>query len=322
MSRYLDPKADLTFKKIFAEHKDLMISFLNALLPLDDGDEVKEIEYLPVELIPETPLKKDTIVDVRCIDQLGRSFVVEMQMIWTAEFMKRVLFNTSKAYVKQLDKGGDYIDLQPVFSLNLVNDTFRDDDECYHDYGLIDVKTKDDKIELMHLIFYELPKFKPHNYSDKKMMVLWLRFLTEIDEKTKKVPEELMENPETRKALGIVEESAYDDREMATYDHFWDAVSRERTLVSASIRKGMTDGFAKGLAKGVAKGMAEGRAKGIVEGRAKGIAEGRAKGIAEGRVEGEAEANRRNAKAMKDDGMAPSLISKYSGLTLEEIEGL
>lgn len=32
--KYLSPKADLTFKLVFAEHKDLMTSFLNALLPL------------------------------------------------------------------------------------------------------------------------------------------------------------------------------------------------------------------------------------------------------------------------------------------------
>ena len=28
--KYLDPKADLTFKKVFGEHQDLVISFLNA----------------------------------------------------------------------------------------------------------------------------------------------------------------------------------------------------------------------------------------------------------------------------------------------------
>ena len=33
--RYLDPKADLTFKKVFGEHPDLVISLLNALLPLE-----------------------------------------------------------------------------------------------------------------------------------------------------------------------------------------------------------------------------------------------------------------------------------------------
>ena len=33
--KYLNPKADLTFKKIFGEHPDLVMSLLNALLPLD-----------------------------------------------------------------------------------------------------------------------------------------------------------------------------------------------------------------------------------------------------------------------------------------------
>lgn len=32
--RYLDPKADLTFKKVFGEHKDLLISLLNACFRL------------------------------------------------------------------------------------------------------------------------------------------------------------------------------------------------------------------------------------------------------------------------------------------------
>jgi len=36
MGKYLNPKADLTFKKIFGENKHLVISLLNALLPLED----------------------------------------------------------------------------------------------------------------------------------------------------------------------------------------------------------------------------------------------------------------------------------------------
>ncbi|MDR1793400.1 MAG: Rpn family recombination-promoting nuclease/putative transposase, partial [Bacteroidales bacterium] len=32
MSRYLDPRVDLVFKKIFGKHPDLLISFLNALI--------------------------------------------------------------------------------------------------------------------------------------------------------------------------------------------------------------------------------------------------------------------------------------------------
>ena len=63
--KYLDPKADLTFKKIFAGHPDLLISLLNALLPLKRNQQIKSIEYLPTELVPVDPLHKDTIVDVR-----------------------------------------------------------------------------------------------------------------------------------------------------------------------------------------------------------------------------------------------------------------
>ena len=33
MAKYLDPKADLPFKKLFGEHPDLAMSLLNALLP-------------------------------------------------------------------------------------------------------------------------------------------------------------------------------------------------------------------------------------------------------------------------------------------------
>lgn len=45
MPRYLDPKADIVFKKIFGEHPELLKSFLNAVLPLPENGllEVPEI---------------------------------------------------------------------------------------------------------------------------------------------------------------------------------------------------------------------------------------------------------------------------------------
>ena len=53
--KYLNPKADLTFKRVFGEHPDLVTSFLNALLPLQDDEEITEIEYLPSEMVPDNP---------------------------------------------------------------------------------------------------------------------------------------------------------------------------------------------------------------------------------------------------------------------------
>lgn len=230
--KYLDPKADLTFKKVFGEHPELVKSLLNALLPFkSEEEEITSVTYLTPEMVPQTPTRKYSIVDVRCEDAQGRQFIVEMQMVWSAEFKQRVLFNASKAYVKQLNRGEDYSLLKPVYSLNLVNEVFEPElDDYYHYYHLVHEEHTEIVIDGLHLVFVELPKFTPHTFTEKKMQVLWLRYLTEIDEKTKEVPAELLANPEIAKAVSEIEESAYTEEELLGYDEFWDMVSVEKTL--------------------------------------------------------------------------------------------
>ena len=53
MPRYLDPKADLTFKKVFGQHPKLLISFLNAVMPFEKGRLIEEVEYLPAPSLTE-----------------------------------------------------------------------------------------------------------------------------------------------------------------------------------------------------------------------------------------------------------------------------
>lgn len=242
--KYLDPKADLTFKKIFAGHPDLLISLLNALLPLKRNQQIKSIEYLPTELVPVDPLHKDTIVDVRCRDVEGRQFVVEMQMAWTDAFKQRVLFNASKAYVSQAEMGCKYEDLQPVYSLNLVNEIFEKDMKEYkhnYHYHIVHDKRTKKVIEGLCFTFIELPKFHPHTMKEKRMTVLWLRFLTEINDKTQEVPAELLESPEISKALEEVKISAFTAEELRAYDKFWDRVSSEKTLMEGRYDEGKQD---------------------------------------------------------------------------------
>lgn len=291
--KYLNPKADLTFKRVFGEHPDLVMSLLNALLPLTADQEITDIEYLPSEMVPENPLRKNSIVDVRCKDKQGRQFIVEMQMIWSPEFKQRVLFNASKAYVRQMNIGEQYELLQPVYSLNLVNEIFEPELEgYYHHYQMIHVENSDKVIDGLQLIFVELPKFTPHSYAEKKMQVLWLRYLTEINDNTREVPEELMANPEVKKAVDALEVSAFTDAQLADYEKFWDIISVEKTLYNSAERRGME------------KGMAEGIEKGIAEGIEKGMAEER----------------HLIALNMKKQGVSFELISQCTGLSVKEIE--
>ena len=306
--KYLNPKADLTFKKIFGEHEDLVMSLLNALLPLDEGKQIEEVEYLTPEMVPENPGKKNSLVDVRCRETGGRHFIVEMQMNWNNEFQQRVILNSAKAVVKQLGTSEDYSLLQPVYALNLINDVGFDagPDEFYHDYAIVNVAHSDRIIEGLRFVFVELPKFKPQTIAEKKMMVLWLRFLTEIDRDTEKIPQELLENPDTSKALKILEKSAYNEKELYAYEYYWDAVYNERSAIRHGYKQGMEQGMAKGMAQGMAQGMEQGMAK----------------GMAQGMEQGMAQAKRENACRMKADGMPAELIAKYTGLSIEAINDL
>ena len=65
---------------------------------------------------------------------------------------------------------------------------------------------------------------------ERKMQVLWLRFLTEINKKTEEVPQELLDNPEISKAIRLVEESAYTREQLLGYDMFWDRVRRDKDM--------------------------------------------------------------------------------------------
>ena len=77
------------------------------------------------------------------------------------------------------------------------------------------------------------------------MAVLWLRFLTEINKTTERVPDEFMESSEISQAVKLVEESAYTREQLMGYDLFWDAVRVAKTLASAperSYKAGLKEG--------------------------------------------------------------------------------
>jgi len=261
MSRYLDPKADVVFKKIFGDHPHLLISFLNAVLPLPEDSPIVELSYLPNEQVPVIPEFKRTIADVKCTDSQNRVFIVEMQMNWTDTFKQRLLFGTSQAFVKQLEKGRGYVFLEPVYGLGLVADIYDTrTPDWYHHYQLVKKGSHDgDVIDHLQLIFIELPKFPIHSQDEKKLKLLWLRFLREINENTHTVSQELLAVPEIAEAVELAEESAYSKTELEFYDSYWDQVRREKTLMSDKYNEGKSEGLAEGLAKGEVKGKVEGQ---------------------------------------------------------------
>jgi predicted transposase/invertase (TIGR01784 family) len=248
MARYLDPKNDLPFKRIFGEHPDLLKSFLNALMPLEAHQRIESLEYLPAEQVPENPAKKNSIVDVRCRDNYGRQFIVEMQMLWSNVFSSRMVFNASKAYVRQLDKNEYYDLLQPVYGLAILNDVFDGKTaEFYHHYRIVNYRNTEEVIRGLEFVMVELPKFRPEKWADRRMAVLWLRFLKEVEENQTVIADDLQANVYIRKALDMCEEGAFTETELAAYEKYWDIIRTEGALISVSRAEGEVKGREKSL---------------------------------------------------------------------------
>ena len=240
MAKYLDPKVDVLFKKIFGENKELVISFLNSLLPLQEGQEILSIEYLSPEQVPKTPLGKNSIVDVRCTDNTGRAFIVEMQSEWSNVFRKRLLVNGSKAVIRQMDKKSkkdrakEFQELKPVYVLAIVNDTFSQGKDWYHHLKIMDSRNPDVVIDGLDFVLVELPNFTPDTwtYAHKQLAVIWLRFLKEIDGYDGKPPKELTSNKLIRSAIKLCEEAALTPEERYAYERAEEEVIWQNSIKS------------------------------------------------------------------------------------------
>ena len=77
--KYLDPKADLTFKKIFGDHPARLISLLNALLPLCEEELIQQQQYLPT--VEELEISGFTDAELRAYDKFWDSVSVERTLL-------------------------------------------------------------------------------------------------------------------------------------------------------------------------------------------------------------------------------------------------
>jgi predicted transposase/invertase (TIGR01784 family) len=264
-------------------------------LPEDRGLGLAALDHsvLP-ELLPLVKALKNSVADVRCRDNHGRQFVVEMQMEWTSDFTTRILFNAAKAFVSQLDIGEHYVKARPVYSLNFINAIFDKApgavETYYHHYAIYEKERRENKIEGIEFVLVELPKFKPGLAPGNPDRDLWLRYLTEITNDMEVVSPDLAENPATKTAVECLQRMGYTKEQLLGYDDYWDGV---RTLRTLSIGK-------------------------FNDGKKEGLTEGRAEGRAEGRVEGRAEAHLEIARKMRSAGYSLESISDMTGLSLDE----
>ena len=77
--KYLDPKADLTFKKIFGNHPDRLRNLLNTLQSLSEDELLHQEQYLPS--VEELEISGFSDAELRAYDNFWDSVSVERTLL-------------------------------------------------------------------------------------------------------------------------------------------------------------------------------------------------------------------------------------------------
>jgi predicted transposase/invertase (TIGR01784 family) len=66
--------------------------------------------------------------------------------------------------------------------------------------------------------------------------------MSEIDEHTREIPQEILAVSEIQEAVTFLQESSYTPGELNYYQEYWDIVSTEKTIFASKFRAGKAEG--------------------------------------------------------------------------------
>lgn len=262
---FADPKTDFVFKRIFGTevHKRLLIELLNALLELDDEHRIVDLKYLtPEQHVPVEELKP-SLVDVKCFDQSGRHYVVEMQVLNVEGFEKRVVYNTSKAYVTQLRTGEDYPQLDDVVGVTICDfllwpespQTGGPPVPMLSRWRMQEQHGGAHALSQVQYAFLELPKYQAGD-DPQGLIDCWAYFFREAENLDVVPP--VLASPPFSDALEVARIANFTADELEIYDQAKIAEQDARGALSLAERQGREVGRKEGREAGREEGLVEG----------------------------------------------------------------
>lgn len=234
--KFVNPRNDVAFKKIFGneEHKEILISFLNAVLDLTGEKEIQEIDLLNPYQAPRLEALKYTLLDVRAKDKRGVTFIVEMKVSHAEGLRKRFTYYASKAYVAQIERGDEYPKLNQVIFIGILNFNEFDTPHYVTRIQLLNTATAQQELKDLEFNFVELPKFTKTEPELETILEQWLFFLKHADELD--VIPDSADTVALRAAYGIADQFGWSKEELEVYDYWGIKEQDERGAIQYAVR--------------------------------------------------------------------------------------
>ena len=156
IKRYIDPTTDYGFKRLF-ENKQILIGFLNAVLP--PHDTVADLSYLNQEVIGGNPEGRVVIFDLHCLTQDGRTIIVEMQRLPQPYFKRRMLYYAMRGFEHHVRRGDDSYEFAPVYVVAVVDFTLFDESPNFAHRFTLQSDGGELFSDVLQLHFLELKKY-------------------------------------------------------------------------------------------------------------------------------------------------------------------
>jgi len=265
--RFLDPRNDVAFKKIFGseDHKGITISFLNSILGYTGDQVIVDVQFMNTEQHPMLKEKKENILDIMCTDQKGHKYIVEMQVEQVKEFGKRMVYYGAKTYALQLGRAAPYYKLSPVIVIAIVDFIMFPKKKNYVSiHKILDDVTYENDLQQLTFAFVELKKFKKAESELRTAQDKWIYFIKEIS--TQDHIPTLLANEEFEEACHLALRGTWNEDELSEYDDAFVRATDAQTSVELAIEKGIAMGMEKGVEKGIQKGLEDTALKMLAEG--------------------------------------------------------
>jgi predicted transposase/invertase (TIGR01784 family) len=220
--KYLDPKNDAAFKKIFGseQNKDILMHFLNDVLGSFREVPIVEIDFLPTILQPENREKKTSLIDVLCKDAQGTKYIIEMQVTKARGFEKRAQYYASKVYGNQANIGDEYHALKEVIFIAIADCVIFPNKPHYKsDHVILDKVTYEYDLKDFSFTFIELPKFNKRKENLSSIEEKWCYFFKHAHETTEAELQKVIgKDAIMHRAYTALDQFYWTEKELAAYD--------------------------------------------------------------------------------------------------------
>jgi predicted transposase/invertase (TIGR01784 family) len=248
--KFVNPKNDVAFKKIFGneEKKEILISFLNAVLGLSGDHEIEDVEILNPYQTPKIEALKDTLLDVKARDKRGVTFIVEMQIEYTAGLKKRFLYYTAKAYVAQIERREDYPHLNQIIFIGILDFNAFEGHRYLTRHLILNTDTHEQELKDLEFNFIELPKFTKCEDELETVLEKWIYFIKDAGN-LEVIPASADFSP-LRAAYQVANSFSWNREDLEVYENRGIKIQDERGAIQHALEKGLQQGRQEGEQQG------------------------------------------------------------------------